>query len=155
MTDNLIFLSEWMGVIAVTLLLTMNRRFTARPVAFKYQRREVILSSILAVLLIAASVYTNLRLQLPTLPYDAAPVPGQFLWALIILLPVALMLLIRRQPLLSVGLSRPSTRLGLILGAGPGVQHDHPARQSLQPAGRHHNGGVRPPVAQPGAGAGR
>ncbi len=63
MTDNLIFVSEWMGVIAVTLLLTMNRRFTARPVAFKYQRREVILSSILAVLLIAASVYTNLRLE--------------------------------------------------------------------------------------------
>jgi hypothetical protein len=116
MTENLLFLSEWMGVIAVTLLLTMSRRFIARPVAFKYQRREVILSSILAILLIAAAVYANLKLKLPTLPYDAAPLPGQFLWALIILLPVALMMLIRRQPLLSIGLSRPSTRLGLTLG---------------------------------------
>jgi membrane protease YdiL (CAAX protease family) len=108
--------SEWAGVIAVTLLLTMNRHFAARPVAFKYQRREVILSTILAIVLIAAAVTANLALRLPTLPSDARPLPGQFLWAVLILLPVALLLVIRRQPLLSVGLSRPSTRLGLILG---------------------------------------
>lgn len=108
--------SEWAGVIAVTLLLTMNRHFAARPVAFKYQRREVILSTILAIVLIAAAVYANLVLRLPTLPSDPGPLPGQFIWAVLILLPVALLLVIRRQPWLSVGLSRPSTRLGLILG---------------------------------------
>jgi membrane protease YdiL (CAAX protease family) len=116
MNDVILNVSEWLGVIAVALLLTMNKRLIARPVAFKYQRREVILSAILAVVLIAASVYTNLVLKLPTLPTGAEVLPAQFLWALLILLPVALLLLIRRQPLLSIGLSRPSMRTGLLVG---------------------------------------
>jgi hypothetical protein len=109
--------SEWIGVIAVILLLTLSRRFATRPVAFKYLRREIILSSILAVVLIAAAFYANLALKLPTLPDGEAHVGGQLLWTVAILLPVVLLLVIRRQPLLSVGLSRPSMTLGLMLGA--------------------------------------
>ena len=109
--------SEWIGVIAVTLLLTLSRKLVARPVAFKYQRREVILSTILALALIAAAFYANLALKLPTLPDGQEHVGNQLLWAAAILLPVALLLVIRRQPLLSVGLSRPSLSLGLMLGA--------------------------------------
>jgi hypothetical protein len=117
MNEIILYLSEWAGAIAVTLLLTMNPRSTARPVTFKYQRREVIISVILAMLLIAAAIYANLVLGLPTLPSGEAPLPGQFLWALLILLPIGLLLLIRRQPLLSIGLSNPSAKLGLMLGA--------------------------------------
>ena len=113
----IINLSEWMGVIAVTLLLTMSRRFTARPVAFKYQRREVIVvvhpgGPVDRRGSCTATWYSDCRPCHRT----QRPLPGQFLWALVILLPVALLLLIRRQPLLSVGLSRPSMRLGLTLG---------------------------------------
>jgi len=108
--------SEWVGVIAVTLLLTISRKLVAKPVAFKYLRREVILSSILAFLAIAAAVYANLVLKLPTLPDGEVHVGGQLLWAAAILLPVVLLLVIRRQPLLSVGLSQPSMKLGLMLG---------------------------------------
>ncbi len=120
MNEIIINVSEWAGVIAVTLIMTLSRRFTSRPVVFKYQRREVILSAILAVVLIAASVYANLVLRLPTLPSpttsNTVDGPRQFLWAIAILLPVALLLLIRRQPLLSVGLSRPSLTPGVMLG---------------------------------------
>jgi membrane protease YdiL (CAAX protease family) len=115
MNEIILNISEWAGVIAVTLLLSMSRRFGARPVAFKYQRREVILSVILSVLLVLASLYANLGLSLPTQPEGAA-LPAQFLWALILVIPVALLILIRRQPLLSIGLSRPSTRAGLLVG---------------------------------------
>ncbi|MGB8253316.1 MAG: hypothetical protein WCF08_08870, partial [Anaerolineaceae bacterium] len=104
MNEIIINVSEWAGVVAVTLLLTLSRRFTIRPVAFKYQHREVILSIILAVVLIAASFYANLILHLPTLPESTVTAPAtdaplQYLWAFAILLPVALLLLIRRQPL--------------------------------------------------------
>ncbi len=121
MNEIILNVSEWTGVIAVTLILTLSKRFIPRPVAFKYQRREVIISIILAVVLIAASIYANLVLRLPTLPGAATSnitdAPRQYLWAVAILLPVALLLLIRRQPLLSVGLSRPTLRPAALLGA--------------------------------------
>ncbi len=116
MNAIILTVSEWVGVIAVTLLLTLSRKLVARPVAFKYLTREVVISSLLALVLIAAAFYANLVLGLPTLPHGEAQIGGQLLWAGAILLPVALLLLIRRQPLLSVGLSRPSLRLGLLLG---------------------------------------
>jgi len=121
MNEIIINVSEWAGVVAVTLLLTLSRRFTFRPVAFKYQRREIILSIILAVTLIAASFFANLILHLPTLPgsattASATDAPRQYLWAVAILLPVVLLLLIRRQPLLSVGLSRPTLSPAAMLG---------------------------------------
>ena len=122
MNEIIINVSEWAGVVAVTLLLTLSRRFTVRPVAFKYQRREVILSIILAVFLIAASLIANIVLHLPTLPESTTTsattdAPRQYLWAVAILLPLVLLLLIRRQPLLSVGLSRPTLSPAAMLGA--------------------------------------
>ncbi|MBN2256862.1 MAG: hypothetical protein JW704_03440 [Anaerolineaceae bacterium] len=116
MNEIILHISEWLGVIAVVLLLTLSRRFTHRPVAFKYQRREVGISVVLSILLIAASLYANLVLKLPTLPAGGEYISRQLIWTGIILLPVALLLIIRRQPLLSVGLSRPSMTLGLIFG---------------------------------------
>jgi len=120
MNEIILNVSEWIGVISVTLLLTLSRRFAVRPVAFKYLRREVTLSILLAVILSAAAIYANLVLKLPTLPVSGKAggehIAGQLIWAAIILLPVVLLLVIRRQPLLSIGLSRPSTTLGLMLG---------------------------------------
>jgi membrane protease YdiL (CAAX protease family) len=121
MNEIILNASEWAGVIAVTLLLTLSRRFTVRPVAFKYQQREVILSGILALILIIASIYANCFLHLPTLPDGiktgtAPDAPRQYLWAIAILLPVVLLLLVRRQPLLSVGLSRPTLKPAALLG---------------------------------------
>jgi hypothetical protein len=116
MNEIILNVSEWIGVIAITLLLALAPRLATRPVAFRYQSREVAISSILALVLLAASYYANLVLKMPTLPHGQAPIGNQLIWAAAILLPVVLLLVIRRQPLLSVGLSRPSMKLGLILG---------------------------------------
>jgi Type II CAAX prenyl endopeptidase Rce1-like len=116
MNAIILTVSEWVGVIAVTLLLTLSRKLVARPVAFKYLTREVVISSLLALVLIAAAFYANLVLRLPTLPDGQEQVGNQLLWAAVLLLPVVFLLLIRRQPLLSIGLSRPSLNLGLMLG---------------------------------------
>ena len=127
--------SEWIGVIAVTLLLTISRKLVAKPVAFKYQQREIILSSILAVLLIAAAFYANLVLKLPTLPQGAGtgwrPAPlgcGH---------PAAGGFIARHPPPAAVE-RRPFPAepvAGSHAGRRPGAHHHLPARQGLQPAG--------------------
>ena len=129
-------LVEWMGVIAVTLLLSLSPAFQRRrPVQFVYPRREGIIAISLAVLsaLLAAVLFSSFfsgaalpsdPLTSPTAPpanqpftYSLAQLVQQAELALVAAAPFLLALAIRRQPLLSAGLSRASLRPGLQLGA--------------------------------------
>ena len=130
-------LVEWMGVIAVTLLLSLSPAIQRRrPVQFVYPRREGIISLSLALLvtLLAAVLFSNFfhGAVLPSDPLTspaASPANQPFMYtpaqlvqqaelALVMAAPFLLALAIRRQPLLSVGLSRPNLRPGLQMGAG-------------------------------------
>jgi len=130
-------LIEWMGVIAVTLLLSLSPAIQRRrPVQFVYPRREGIIAISLAVLvtLLAAALFsTVLRgAALPSDPftsslaspenqpftYSVAQLIQQIELSLVTVAPFLLALAIRRQPLLSAGLSRATLRPGLQVGLG-------------------------------------
>jgi membrane protease YdiL (CAAX protease family) len=136
MNQLLVNVVEWMGVIAVTLLLSLSAAFKRRrPVKFVYPRREGIIALVLWALITAFMAITISQIHqtiLPTLtPLVANPrvnftytpddVLRQVALAAAMLVPFLLALAIRRQPLLSVGLSRPSLRPGLELGAALGL----------------------------------
>ena len=110
-------LSEWLGVVAVIMILATSKRFVRRPVIFKYPRRE--LTTLLAIygfiLLAAWAVYGGL------LPFAlVSDLPEQLgtrlALALAALAAAAAALYIRRQPLLSVAWGRPLLKPALQLG---------------------------------------
>lgn len=128
MSQYLPTLVEWMGVIAVTLLLTLSPALThKRPVKFVYPRRELVIS--LALLAVAAA---GMVFYLHNAAPPAQPAPGavrytqddllrQAAVSASMIAPFLLALAVRRQPLLSAGLSRRSLRPGLELGIALGV----------------------------------
>lgn len=140
-TAYLTLLIQWMGVVAVTLILgaspVLQRR---RPVKFVYPLREGLVALSLA--LLAAGLQFLYYSQ--TSPVDYAAIlpatslsqlfsvsaPGNFSsnmleWQLgfsgVLALPFLLALFIRRQPWLSAGASRPLVRAGLYLGLALGL----------------------------------
>jgi membrane protease YdiL (CAAX protease family) len=128
----LLTLVEWMGVIAVTLLLGLSPSLrNRRPVKFVYARREVIVSLGLfaAILLLAFVLYATVYNgpNAPRVPapqaFEASPLiytPDHLLQqiglALIMAFPFFVALQVRRQPWLSVGLNRLTLRGGLQMG---------------------------------------
>ena len=113
----LLYLSEFLGVIAVILLASLSKSFKAKPLGFVYPRREGYVSLGLFALIMAFAFY-----YYSTAPNPADPVG--FLWqrvtvAGISALPFILALLVRGQPLRSAGWDRamlgPSFRVGLAL----------------------------------------
>jgi membrane protease YdiL (CAAX protease family) len=129
-------LVEWMGVIAVTLILTTSTRFVRRPLLFKFPQREGWVSLVLIAVgsAVAAAVgiallsrYSPLVL-LTELPLRAGDLPGGVTTtlalgtaavSLFLAVPFVLALVVRGQPLLSTGLGaqtlRPSLQLGVAL----------------------------------------
>jgi membrane protease YdiL (CAAX protease family) len=115
-------LSEWLGVIAVTMILTLSQRFKKPPVGFVYPRREAIISFLLAglILILSFSFYSGAISPAITNPGSALDILYQRVFlAGISLIPFLLALAIRRQPLRSVGWGRallmPAFQLGLAL----------------------------------------
>ena len=142
-------LIEWMGVIAVTMILGMSRAFHRRPLIFKYPRREGLVATALFVILIGglALVFTipslvptvlqsSTFLQLPgrwlasgmslgILPagstqYSQDDLIRQVIISGLSLAPFALVLLVRQQPLLSTGLGQQTMRGSITLGIALG-----------------------------------
>ena len=121
--DIILYISEWLGVIAILLALRLIPAFRFHPVGFVYPMREGIVSlSLYASLLLVAVVMVIGRNQYNL---TAPPDVPQILWIRLIvggigLLVFGLSLLIRRQPLLSVGWNRKrlnlAGRLALVLG---------------------------------------
>jgi membrane protease YdiL (CAAX protease family) len=129
----IVFVVEWMGVVAVTLLLSLSPVFkTRRPVKFVFAGREVIISlALFAVITVFLGVMVgrihqailppvSLTLTNPrvTFVYTPDDLLRQAALSGAMLIPFLLALAIRRQPLLSVGLSNRSLKAGLQMGAG-------------------------------------
>lgn len=109
-------LSEWLGVIAVAILAGTSPRFQRRPLLFKFNRREVLISLGLfaLILMLAFIVYPVLQKALPgSLP------TARLVIALLALLPFVVAMLVRGQPIRAIGWGtqtlRPSALVGLAL----------------------------------------
>ena len=113
----LLYLSEWLGVIAVIWMASLRKSFKVKPLGFVYPRREGLVSLGLFALIMAFAFYYYSSMAKPADPVG-------LLWqrmtvAGISALPFILALLIRGQPLRSAGWDRallgPSFRIGLAL----------------------------------------
>ncbi len=110
----LLYISEWLGVVAVTWLVWLNPRMKARPVGFKYPAREgyVALGLFASILGVAYFYFTRV-----------APAPDALglLWQRLTVDGIALAifavaLLGRGQPLRSAGWGKTATSLGWRIG---------------------------------------
>ena len=110
-------LSEWLGVVAVVMILAISKRFVRRPVVFKYPRRELttLIGVYVFILLAAWAVYGRL---LPFVMDGSLPeqLGARLALALAALAVTAVALFVRRQPLLSVAWGRPLLKPALQLG---------------------------------------
>lgn len=104
-------LIEWVGVIAVTIIVSISARFKRRPVIFTQKKREGIASLLifLAITGLAFFLYPaiepNGELEIQRLVVGAAG-----------LVMVVSVLLVRKQPILSVGWGKGNLKFGLWLG---------------------------------------
>ena len=115
-------ISEWLGVIAVTMILRASPRFQPRKLDFLYPRREGMVSLTLfaLILIIAFFFYQSTLHSSVSAPSGVLDLLWQQLTlALISLAAFVAALFIRKQPALSVLWGRPllgsSIRLGLAL----------------------------------------
>ena len=107
--------SEWLGIIAVTMLFGTSRIFSMiRPLVFLFPRREGILSLYLfsGILVLGVLFFTPALIQpaIQYLPVEA--ITALLIFSIVCLVPFLLMILFRKQPMLSAGWSphrlRPS-----------------------------------------------
>jgi len=114
------YLSEWLGVLAVIIILDRLGKMSRRPVNFQYPQREKGAVAVVYLLSLITSFFTC---RIPT-SYDILPgieltqaLEKEALMAVICLFPVSLALLYRKQPLLSAGWGRRQA-LNLALRVG-------------------------------------
>jgi membrane protease YdiL (CAAX protease family) len=115
----LAIISEWLGVIAVTMILGLNPIFRRALVGFRYPRREGLVSFFLYVLiLIFAFIFysgsANPALIKSNTPQDV--LYQRLFLAGLSLIPFLLALTVRKQPIRSTGWSRQMLRPGFELG---------------------------------------
>ena len=113
-------ISEWLGVIAVTLILWLNPIFRRPPVGFRYPRREGLVSFFLYILILILAFVFYSRAANPAMVRSNTPQDVLFqrlFLAGLSLVPFGLALAIRKQPIRSIGWSRQMLRPGLELGA--------------------------------------
>ena len=112
-------ISEWLGVIGLTMLIGTSPRFkNIRPIAFLYPRREGILSLYLfSLIFIFAVIYYTPALSpnpLIDLFFDSL-LPGIFSFCLICLIPFLILMQVRKQPWRSAGWSADRLNMSLRL----------------------------------------
>jgi len=121
--SQLLILSEYLGVIAVSMLAGISPRLKKRPLIFKYPKREgIIASSLLLVILVmnliiySQGFLTGNRLNLNN---ENSLLWARLLISLFCLAPFLVALYIRKQPLLSTGWNKnllgSAIRLGIAL----------------------------------------
>ena len=117
LTTFLAPLSEWLGVIATLMILSLSPAFRFQPVGFRYPRREAWVSlgvfSISLILVIVLTSSGQITANASTLP---RAVLMELAAAAAALLLFTLALLIRRQPLRSIGWSPERLKVGIQLG---------------------------------------
>ena len=136
MSVPILLISEIIGVIAVIMILSISPVIrNQRLLTFKYPKREgsaalsvgVLVVLITAILLrLSGAIFTDLA-NFPSYPglfgaptfrlADMNAIVSQSIFSGILLLPIAAALLIRKQPLLSIGLNRNTYRAGFQMGA--------------------------------------
>jgi len=124
-------LSEWLGVLAVIMLLGISPAFRRAPIGFRYPRREVGVSVSLFTLLyvIAFQFYARLGVlsapDLPRGPYFAAGALDSLQRAMILaaigLAVFIAALALRGQPLRSLGWGRAGLGAALRMGLGVAI----------------------------------
>jgi membrane protease YdiL (CAAX protease family) len=116
---------QWMGVIAVTMIMALSPALKKRrALIFAYKRREGIIALSLSAFILALTFILMRYLQHlaewlnPPKPfvYSSSDLLQNVLFSLLLVVPCAMALLVRRQPWLSAGLARPLLRPGLELG---------------------------------------
>ena len=130
-----LLISEMLGVVATVLILAISPILkNKRPLVFLYPRRELPAAvSIYIFVLLAVILGSSLADGALARTASFLPYPGLFnavlpenkpsynLWvqaavSLVLLVPVAISLVARKQPLLSIGLNRNNYKAGLQLG---------------------------------------
>jgi membrane protease YdiL (CAAX protease family) len=117
----LLTLSEWMGVIAVVMLLSLSKRYKYKPVGFLYPRREgiVALSLFLLTWLLNYLLYNGSLAPAIKVANDLQGVWPRLVAAGLSLLLFGITLIVRRQPLRSAGwmpgMFTPALRAALTL----------------------------------------
>lgn len=107
--------SEWTGVIAVCMIAGTSARFAHKPIGFVYTRREIIISALLTVAILAlgfTAYYTGFTHDSDT--FKLAEM-NQLALAAAAIIPFAAVTIIRRQPLKSIGLNPLTHAAGLRL----------------------------------------
>lgn len=107
-------LSEWLGVMAVSMLAGTSERFKRRPLAFVYQRRETLFAlGLFALILVIAFVFYLIL-------FPAGSTLHRLILAAVSLAPFLLAVRLRGQPARTAGWGmqrlRPAVLLGLALG---------------------------------------
>jgi membrane protease YdiL (CAAX protease family) len=122
-TQLLLLISEWIGMVALVWLIKLSPNLNFRPIGFVYARREGIISLSLyfSMLLVAVGLMTN-RVQVDMQPPADVPedIWVRMIVGVIAMLAFGLSVLIRRQPLRSVGWNqaRMGTAARIALAAG-------------------------------------
>jgi membrane protease YdiL (CAAX protease family) len=117
-----VFFSEWLGAVATAWLLSISPRFKKPPIGFVYARRDGIMAlSLASVIILFAFVYygSNPPSFPPTVPLAPGPVHalGQALFVSgVALLPFLIALVLRKQPVRSLGWNRALLAPGIQVG---------------------------------------
>ncbi len=119
------YLAEWLGVVAVVWLFSLAPKLRQPRLGFKYPRRDGLVALALFVLIVVFSfaVYSGQigqrftdSLTVPTL---VEPLLRPLILALVCLLPFVITLIIRGQPIRSIGWGsatlRPAMYIGILL----------------------------------------
>jgi membrane protease YdiL (CAAX protease family) len=113
------WLSEWLGVIAVLMIVGLSPAMKIKPLGFLYPRREGIISLSLYTLFfgVAALVYAS-KIQLPSLGQGASidSLALRLALAVVCLLVIVVALKSRQQPIRSAGWDRRNMRAGIQTG---------------------------------------
>ncbi len=127
----LLYAVEWLGVIGATMLMGLAPVFQRPRLGFRYPRREGTIAFLLfAILFLAAFQYYRMTAPLPlppelvkedTLPVILAGLRSQAIVAAVALAVGILALVLRRQPVRSIGWNRETLGAALRLGIGAGL----------------------------------
>ncbi len=119
------YISEWLGAVGATWLLSLSPRFRRPPIGFKYARRDGLIAlSLYGLILVFAFLFYSFRPPVFREPLQLAPAPvialdQALLLALLCLAAFVVALAVRRQPLRSLGWNRglitPALQVGFAL----------------------------------------
>jgi membrane protease YdiL (CAAX protease family) len=124
----IVFISEWLGVISVAWLLGLSPRFRKPQVGFRYARRDGLMALSLSVVIIIFSYLFYSKINPPAFvdPLYMSPAPVHnltqaLILAALCLTPFVIALLVRQQPIRSIGWNPTLITPGLQMGVAMAI----------------------------------